>query len=99
MTIYVDEFPPGWGRWTGGGHMLTTDLDELHEMARKINLRPEWFQDKNFPHYDVVKTKRIRAIRYGAVEIEIGEIPDDVLMRLPSGGYETWSERKRQQRL
>lgn len=97
MTVYVDQFGPGWGRWTGGGHMLATDLDELHAMAHRIGLRLEWFQDKTFPHYDVMTSKRRLAIQAGAVEIEMGKTPDDVLMRVPARGplegYETRGER------
>ncbi len=86
MTIYVDEFGPGWGRWTGGGHMLTTDIDELHALAARIGLKREWFQDKTFPHYDVTASKRRQAIAAGAIPIDNREIPDDVLMRVPARG-------------
>lgn len=86
--IYVDEFPAGWGRWTGGGHMLCTDIDELHAMARAIGLRREWFQDKTFPHYDVMRSKRAQALARGAVPIEFAELPDDILMRCKDGTYE-----------
>ena len=104
MTIYVDEFPQGWGKWTGGGHMLCTDIDELHAMARKIGLKREWFQDKRYPHYDVQRRKRQLAIAAGAQVIEVGEIPDDVLMRCGDGTYERRSnlmarlEAKKEQR-
>lgn len=97
MTVYVDQFGEGWGRWTGGGHMLTTDIDELHAMADRIGLKRAWFQDKTFPHYDVMKGKRAAAISAGAVPIDAREIPDDVLMRVPARGplegYETRAER------
>lgn len=97
MTVYVDEFGPGWGRWTGGGHLLATDLDELHTLAATIGLKRAWFQDKTFPHYDVTRPKRLKAIELGAVQIEIGELPDDVLMRVPARGplegYETRAAR------
>lgn len=97
MTVYVDEFGSGWGKWSGGGHLLATDLDELHALAASIGLRRAWFQDKTFPHYDVQASKRRRAVAAGAVEIAVGEIPDDVLMRVPARGplqgYETRAER------
>lgn len=93
MTVYVDQFPEGWGRWTGGGHMLASDLDELHGMARRIGLRRSWFQDKRFPHYDVTAPKRQLAVGLGAVEIEFGELPGDVLMRCADGTYETYGDR------
>ena len=93
MTVYVDQLPEGWGRWSGGAHMLTSNLDELHAMARQIGLRRLWFQDKTFPHYDLTKGKRTQALALGAVPIELGEHPDDVLMRCPDGSYERRSER------
>lgn len=94
MTVYVDEFPDGLGKWTGGGHMLATNIDELHAMAARIGLRREWFQGAGtFPHYDVQRRKRALALAAGAVPIEIGEIPDDVLMRRKDGTYERRSDR------
>jgi len=93
MAVYVDQFPAGWGRWSGGGHMLASDLDELHALAQKIGLRRSWFQDKTFAHYDLTASKRRLALVEGAVAIEMGETPDDVLMRCQDGTYETKGER------
>jgi hypothetical protein len=93
----VDKFGSGWGKWSGGGHLLATDIDELHAMAQQIGLRRSWFQDRTFPHYDVMAGKRLQAIAAGAVAIEIGKTPDGVLMRVPARGpfegYETYGER------
>lgn len=88
--VYVDQFPSGWGRWSGGGHMLANDLDALHAMAVRIGLRRSWFQgDKTFAHYDVMASKRRLALAAGAIEIELGELPDDVLMlNRQDGTYE-----------
>lgn len=94
MTVYIDQFPDGWGRWSGGGHMLASDLDELHVMAREIGLRREWFQDKRFPHYDLQRRKRDQAIAAGAVPIAFGVIPEDVLMRHADGTYGTFGQRR-----
>lgn len=96
MTIYVDQLPSsGWGKWNSGAHMLGNDLDELHAMAKRIGLKRSWFQSQStFAHYDLTASKRALAIGAGAVEIELGEIPDDVLMRCKDGSYELRSERK-----
>lgn len=92
--VYVDQFPPGWGRWSGGGHMLASDLGALHAMAKRIGLKREWFQDKTFAHYDVMASKRKLAVAAGAIEIEFfEEVPDDVLMSNRDGTYETHGER------
>jgi hypothetical protein len=92
--IYVDQFPgKGWGEWNGGGHMLCTDLNELHEMAKQIGLRRSWFQDKGYPHYDVTRSKRALAVAAGAVEIEWGQLPDDVLVHTDAGYVTEGSQR------
>lgn len=90
IRIYVDRFPSsGWGRWNGGAHMLASDLDALHAMADRIGLKRAWFQgDKTFAHYDLTASKRALAVREGAIEIEFGELPDDILMRRADGSYE-----------
>lgn len=49
-------------------HLWSNDLDALHAIARKIGLKREWFQDRpGFPHYDLVPTKRDKAIAAGAI--------------------------------
>jgi hypothetical protein len=94
-TVYVDQFPArGWGKWNGGAHMLANDLDALHAMAARLGLRRAWFQSSSrFAHYDLTASRRALAVRFGAVEIEMGEIPDDVLMRCEDGSYERRSDR------
>ena len=52
-------------------HMMSKNLDKLHEMADKIGIKRKWFQDKgSCPHYDICKSKRKLALNYGAVEFE-----------------------------
>jgi hypothetical protein len=81
MTVYVDAVftaePQGKQakshgvRWC---HMIATDLDELHEMARKIGLKRRYFQPHPiYSHYDLVPTKRALAIAEGAQEITTEE--------------------------
>jgi hypothetical protein len=49
-------------------HLFADDADckELHDTARRLGLRREWFQGD---HYDLVPTKRTRAIALGAIEV------------------------------
>jgi hypothetical protein len=80
MTVYVDQFPWGDGKWGGGGHMLG------HAFAGRLGLRRSWFQgDTTFAHYDLTASKRKLALEKGATHIEMGEIPDDVLVRCKDG--------------
>jgi hypothetical protein len=50
-------------------HMFADEEDcaELHAMARKIGMKREWFQRG---HYDLVPTKRAKAVALGAVEAD-----------------------------
>lgn len=75
--------------------MLGSDLDELHAIAEKIGLKRGWFQGQStFAHYDLTASKRALAVAAGAVEIEAGELPGDVLMHdRGTGAYEPRSER------
>lgn len=72
---YVDDlvvWPNAWGPFKAGScHLAADTLDELHEFAAKLGMKREWFQGKNprHPHYDLVKSKRDRAIALGAKPI------------------------------
>jgi len=81
ITIYVDELfemesrdPQAKRVGARHGHkwchMWCEPGDEhvLHAMAYKIGMQRSWFQDKpGFPHYDLVPSRRLAAIREGAV--------------------------------
>lgn len=76
MTIYIDPLVNwGWvlrGREVESCHMFTdsVDLSELHHMALAIGMKRAWFQNKSTPHYDLVASRRIKAIELGAVELD-----------------------------
>ena len=94
MTVFIDQFPEGWGKWTGGGHLTTTNLEELHELAAKIGLKRQWFQNHGrFPHYDCQRRIRLLAIKAGAVEVGFIEQPHpDTVVRRRDGTYGTYGE-------
>lgn len=49
-------------------HMIADSEEELVTMARKVGLRDEWIQrDAHGVHYDLVPSKRTRAIQFGAI--------------------------------
>ena len=78
MPVYVDQLNI-WGgddaprcfRHKPSCHMYADSIKELHNLAQKIGLKREWFQDHSLlPHYDVVPSKRLLAIKNGAVEVD-----------------------------
>jgi hypothetical protein len=68
MAVYVDnELIPWRGQvWC---HLVADTPDELHRFARKLGLKPSWFQvDSVYPHYDVTASIREKALQLGAVD-------------------------------
>jgi len=74
MTVYVDNFEAPYqpkhrpGRTYVMCHMIADTDDELHAMADKIGVARKWFQKD---HYDIAKSKRDLAIKFGAVKIDV----------------------------
>jgi hypothetical protein len=78
VSVYVDDArifarvkggPPNGARWS---HLWADSLEELEDFAALLGLNPKWLQSTSLYHYDVVETKRIRAIELGAIPIEAG---------------------------
>ena len=54
-------------------HMTADSLCELHDMARRLAMKRDWFQappKASFPHYDIPERRREMAIIYGAIEVD-----------------------------
>ena len=77
MSVYVD-FMMGCLRnknWKHNEscHLFADSEDELHELAQKIGLRRSWSQNRqkktSFPHYDLTRSMREKAIKAGAIEL------------------------------
>jgi len=69
MTVYVDDAVHLWRgrRWA---HLMADTLDELHAMARALEIPLRAFQNKTSgAHYDVPSELRERAIELGATAI------------------------------
>lgn len=72
MYVGQREFPYGGMLMS---HMASPDLTELHAMASDLDLKREWFQETDkrggisHPHYDLCKSKKLKAIKLGAIEI------------------------------
>ena len=75
MAAYVDAlqvWPNARGIFRAGScHLAADTLDELHEFAARLGMRRVWFQSGNgrHPHYDLVKSRRDRAVALGALEV------------------------------
>lgn len=72
--IYIDLLKScnpkkGW-RWTSYCHMFADSEEELHEFANKIGMKPQWFQNKKLPHYDLTVKRRQLALSMGAIEVD-----------------------------
>lgn len=59
-------------RWC---HMIADTRDELHALAERIGLKRSWFQGD---HYDLVPTKRLAAVRAGAISLETREFIEEL---------------------
>ena len=68
MSVYVDS--PNWklGRMKMC-HMMADSREELDEMADALSLDRKYFQDTKYPHYDICKSNRTKAIARGAIEV------------------------------
>ena len=75
LKVYVDEAVYPYGRMLMC-HMMSCDLDALHEMACKIGVARRHFQNKpgRTPHYDICKSKRELALKHGALEADRNHI-------------------------
>ena len=69
MGVYVDNLRDyGW-RHGPSCHLIADSVTELMEFAVGMGLRPEWFQAKSTPHFDLTADGRKLAIEHGAIEI------------------------------
>src|SRR5215203_1988298 len=70
MAVYVDNLRDyGW-RHGPSCHLIADSVPELMEFAVGMGLRPEWFQAKSTPHFDLTADGRRIAVEHGAIEID-----------------------------
>ncbi len=76
MSVYVDPLMNHGWRLGPSCHMWADTSDELHAMATRIGMKRAWFQCKPkpngrvFPHYDLVGSRRAKAVTFGAIEMD-----------------------------
>ena len=70
MAVYVDRLCDyGW-RHGPSCHLIADSVEELIQFAVSIGLRPEWFQPKSSPHFDLTADGRRAAVLMGAIELD-----------------------------
>lgn len=72
MTVYVDPARHAFRNMIMC-HLWADDPEELHEFAARLGLRRSWFQQPpkaSWCHYDISKSKRVQAVRLGAIETD-----------------------------
>jgi len=84
VTILVDGITPYPADMTRGlpgrnwCHMVSdAGEEELHAFAARIGLKRAWFQCRpkaSAAHYDLVPSKRVLAVKLGAVEVTSREL-------------------------
>jgi hypothetical protein len=68
--IFVDD-AIHWWRGRKWCHLFADRDEELHEFAKSIGLKRDWFQkDWRLHHYDITEAKRIIAVKRGAIEVD-----------------------------
>ena len=70
MTVYVDNALIPYGRMLMC-HMIADTDGELRAMALRIGVAQRWHQGD---HFDICKSRRALAIKYGAKEVTQREI-------------------------
>lgn len=83
-TTFTTVKTPRCFRNTLSCHMMTTlegkeGTEELIAFAKKLGLKPEWIQYPGHrrQHFDLVASKREKAIKLGAIEVDRYWFPGD----------------------
>lgn len=76
--VYVDDFYKT-GITVGNMkmcHMIADSHEELITMATKIGVQRKWIQYPGLPreHFDICYSKRVLAVKYGAMEISMKQL-------------------------
>lgn len=72
--VFVDQLQD-WGWRLGEScHLLPYDesresMSALHAVATLVGMKPKWFQNTRWPHYDLTAGRRAAALIHGVIEI------------------------------
>jgi hypothetical protein len=99
MAVYVDDMQASFGRMVMC-HMWADTLPELLMMADMIGVARKWLQQPpkaSWVHFDIAKSKRALAVRYGAIETDrFGPVEHTARLLLKSDNPETVARGSRQ---
>jgi len=76
MSVYVDKlYNHGWrlyNRSVLSCHLFADSVEELIKFGATIGLKKSWIHhgNHNFIHFDIVESKRIKAIDLGAIYLQ-----------------------------
>lgn len=102
MAVYVDPLlNHGWvlkGQRVKSCHLLADTDEELHAFAQRLGLKREWAHDGSLLHYDLVASKRSRAVQLGAEELSSFKQAALVYRKLRSTSLRTATKAKRSRR-
>lgn len=74
MSVYVDRASNRYGRMIMC-HMTADTLEELLAMVDKIGVDRKHLQTGKFVHFDICKSKRELAVKYGALQVDRRMMP------------------------
>jgi hypothetical protein len=82
MPIYVDDMAARYNRMIMS-HMIADSTEELLAMAELIGVNRRWLQKRGKPgeHFDICRSKRVLAIRHGAIPLTTRELARMTLAR------------------
>lgn len=90
MAVYVDNYYDTGVRYKGMRmcHMVADTTMELRKMVNIIGVNLKWMQHPNTPneHFDICFSKRILAVKAGAIEIHFKEYAKFVEARCAAYG-------------
>jgi hypothetical protein len=99
MAVYVDDMEAPFGRMVMC-HMWADTLPELLDMADRIGVARKWLQQPpkaSWVHFDIAKSKRALAVRFGAIETDrFGPAEHCARLLLTSDNPETVARGERQ---
>jgi len=69
MAVYVDKLVDYSWRHGPSCHLIADSVEELMTFAIAMGMRPEWFQPRSSPHFDLTSEGRSIAVKNGALEM------------------------------